>query len=173
MTINGSAALACQKLAKDYADADMVTLEPLAFYPIVKDLVVDLEPFFERMRTIHPDSWGTVNPVEVSRELRMSQTEHSEIVDAIKCVMCGCCTASCPVNLKEEPEYIGPASSLRATRYIFDTRLRDSEERMDIAERLHGVWSCKTYWRCTQVCPKGIQVTRNILKTKTRLLGRA
>ncbi len=104
--------------------------------------------------------------------MRMSQSDHAEIVDAIKCVMCGCCTASCPVNLGEEPEYIGPAASLRATRYIFDTRLGDSEERMDIAERPHGVWSCKTYWRCTRVCPKGIQVTQNILKTKTRLLNR-
>lgn len=172
MTINGTAALACQKLARDYADAEVVTVEPLTFFPIVKDLVVDMEPFFERMRIIHPEGWGAVNPVEVAQEMRMSQSDHAEIVDAIKCVMCGCCTASCPVNLEEEPEYIGPAASLRATRYIFDTRLGDSEERMDIAERPHGVWSCKTYWRCTRVCPKGIQVTQNILKTKTRLLNR-
>jgi len=172
MTINGTAALACQKLVRDYADAELVTVEPLAFFPIVKDLVVDMEPFFERMRAIHPEGWGAVNPVEVTQELRMSQAEHAEIVDTIKCVMCGCCIASCPVNLEEEPEYIGPAASLRATRYIFDTRLGDSEERMDIAERPHGVWSCKTYWRCTKVCPKGIQITQNILKTKTRLFGR-
>ena len=75
-------------------------------------------------------------------------------------------------NEEEDPENIGPAASLRATRYIFDTRLGDSEERMDIAGKPHGVWSCKTYWRCTRVCPKGIQVTKNILKTKTRLYAR-
>ena len=172
MTINGTAALACQKLVRDYAEADVVTVEPLAFYPIVKDLVVDMEPFFERILAIQPEGWGAMNPVEVVQEIRMSQLEYTEIVDAIKCVMCGCCTASCPVNLEEEPKYIGPAASLRATRYIFDPRLRDSEERMDIAARNHGVWSCKTYWQCTRVCPKGIQVTRNILKTKTKLFNR-
>jgi succinate dehydrogenase / fumarate reductase iron-sulfur subunit len=146
MTINGTATLACQKLVRDYDEAEVVTVEPLAFYPIVKDLVVDMEPFFERMRAIHPESWGTVNPVDVAHELGMSKAEHTEIVDAVKCVMCGCCTASCPVNLEEDPEYIGPAASLRATRYIFDTRLGDSEERMEI--------------------------TQNILKTKTRLYAR-
>ena len=172
MTINGIAALACQKLVKDYSDCEVVTVEPLSFFPIVKDLVVDMDPFFERMRVIHPEEWGTVNPIEIARELQMSQEEHAEIIDTIKCVMCGCCTASCPVNLKEEPEFIGPAASLRATRYIFDTRLGDNMERMDIAESPHGIWSCKTYWRCTRICPKGIQVTQNILKTKVKLLRR-
>lgn len=170
MTINGTAALACQKLVKNYADSTVITVEPLAFFPIVKDLVVDMDPFFERMRIIHPDGWSTVSPVEVSQEFHMSPLDHAEIVDAIKCVMCGCCTATCPVNLKEDPDFIGPAASLRATRYIFDTRLRDSEERLSILGRTHGVLSCKTYWRCTKICPKGIAVTKNILKVKTKLL---
>ena len=170
MTINGRAGLACQRLVRDFPEGEVIRVEPLGFFPIVKDLVVDMEPFFERLRSIHPEGWGRVSPVVVSGELHQSPAEHAEIVDAIKCVMCGCCTASCPVNLEEDPEYIGPASALRAKRYIFDTRLRDVDERLDIAERPHGVWSCMTYYKCTEVCPKGIRVTRNILNLKSRIL---
>jgi len=157
---------------KDFPEGEVIQAEPLGFFPIVKDLVVDMEPFFERMRSIHPEGWGRVSPVVVSGELHQSPAEHAEIVDAIKCIMCGCCTASCPVNMEEDSEYIGPAAALRAQRYIFDTRLKDINERMDIAEKPHGVWSCMTYYRCTEVCPKGIQVTQNILNLKSRLLKR-
>ena len=170
VTINGTATLACQKLVKNFEGTKVITVEPLAFFPIIKDLVVDMEPFFERMRNIHPAEWETVNPVKISQEFLMSPSDHAEIVDAIKCVMCGCCTSTCPVNLNEEPNFIGPAASLRATRYIFDTRLKDSKVRMKILGRNHGVWSCKTYWRCTRICPKGIEITKKILKVKTKML---
>jgi len=171
MTINGEAALACQKLARDFVDSEEIIIEPLSFFPIVKDLVVDMEPFFQRMRSIHPEGWGEISPVEAVNELQQSPVDHKEIVDAIKCIMCGCCTASCPVNKEEDPEYIGPAAALRAKRYIFDTRLKHRVERIEFVEKPHGVWSCQTYWECTKVCPKGIQVTQNILALKTRLLS--
>jgi succinate dehydrogenase / fumarate reductase iron-sulfur subunit len=170
MTINGTAALACQKLVKDFKEEDEIILEPLSFFPIIKDLIVDMEPFFERMRSIHPEGWGKFSPVDLAKEIHQSPTEHAEIVDTIKCVMCGCCTASCPVNRDEDSEYIGPAAVLRAKRYIFDTRLKETQERMKIVEKPHGVWSCMTYWECTNVCPKNIQVTQNILNLKTKLL---
>ena len=149
-----------------------ILIEPLPNMAVLKDLVVDMDPFFERMRAIHPESWRTISPVEISEEFRQSQENHRDIQDAIKCIMCGCCTASCPINLEEEHEYMGPAAALRATRYIFDTRIMDTEARMDILDRPHGIWACKTYWRCTQVCPKGIHVTMNITKSKTKLLLR-
>jgi succinate dehydrogenase / fumarate reductase iron-sulfur subunit len=172
VTINGKAGLACQNLVKDYLEKREITIEPLSFFPIVKDLVVDMDPFFERMRAIHPESWKTISPIEVSEEFRQSQEDHRKIKDAVKCIMCGCCTASCPVNLNEEPEFMGPAAALRATRYIFDTRFIDTEARMDIIDKPHGIWDCKTFWRCTQVCPKGIQVAMKITNSKTKLLMR-
>ena len=167
VTINGFAALACQKLVKHYRDE--IKIEPLGFFPIVKDLIVDMDVFFERMKNIHPETWGKFSPVLVSKQLHQSPTEYNDIVDAIRCVMCGCCTAQCPVTREEEPEFIGPAAVLRSKRYIFDTRMQDTNERKQIIEKPHGVWSCKTYWRCTRVCPKGIQVTRNILDLKDEL----
>jgi succinate dehydrogenase / fumarate reductase iron-sulfur subunit len=84
--------------------------------------------------------------------------------------MCACCVAACPVMLREEPDFIGPAAVLRAQRYIFDSRVTDTSERMKILEKPHGIWSCKSYYRCTQVCPKKIKVTEAILKTKEKIL---
>jgi succinate dehydrogenase / fumarate reductase iron-sulfur subunit len=167
VTINGLATLACQKLVKHYKHE--IKIEPLGFFPIVKDLIVEMDIFFERIKNIHPENWGKISPVTASRQLHQSQAEYNQIVDAIKCVMCGCCTAQCPVTREEEPEFIGPAAVLRAKRYIFDTRLLYKNERRQIIGEPHGVWSCKTYWQCTRVCPKGIQVTRNILDLKAEL----
>jgi succinate dehydrogenase / fumarate reductase iron-sulfur subunit len=72
--------------------------------------------------------------------------------------------------LNEEPDFIGPAAILRAQRYIFDSRVTDKLERMRVLEKPQGIWSCKTYYRCTQVCPKKIKVTEAILKTKKKIL---
>jgi len=171
MTINGLASLGCQKLVKHYARLPEIKVEPLGFFPVVKDLVVDMEPFFERMRSIHPENWGRINPVEISKQLHQSQEEHGRIVEAIKCIMCGSCTAQCPVVREEDQEFIGPAAVLRAKRYIFDTRMRDIEERKQVIDAQHGVWSCDTRWLCTKVCPKGIKVTQNILDLKAALIN--
>ena len=171
MVINGQFDLACRTML-DSLESSLIVIEPLPNLEVQKDLAVDMEPFFERIRSIHPKGWGKMSPVEIARELHQSPEEHVEIVDAIKCIMCGCCTSSCPVNLEEDSEYIGPAAVLRSQRYIFDTRLKDVDERMDITEKPHGVWSCMTYYKCTDVCPKGIKVTQNILNLKSRLLER-
>jgi succinate dehydrogenase/fumarate reductase flavoprotein subunit len=81
-----------------------------------------------------------------------------------------CCVAACPVNQKEETAFIGPAALLRAQRYIFDTRTADSIKRMQVLEKPHGIWSCKSYAQCTRVCPKKIRVTEAILRTKKKIL---
>jgi succinate dehydrogenase / fumarate reductase iron-sulfur subunit len=170
MTINGVPALACQKLVKDYDNTREIVIEPLKFFPVVKDLIVDLQPFFERIKAIHPEKIETTLGGEMKREFTQTVKERDLINDAIKCILCACCIAACPVMLKEEPEFIGPATVLRAQRYIFDSRLTDSAERMKILEKPHEIWSCKTYYKCTQVCPKQIKVTEAILKTKKKIL---
>jgi len=171
MTINGVASLACQKLVKDYDHTNDILIEPLQFFPIIKDLVVDMTPFFQRMKATHPLSEENVTKVEEGKELKQTIEERAIFDDAIKCIMCACCTASCPVVLKEEPEFIGPAAVLRAQRHIFDTRVKDVLERMKIMEEPHGIWSCRTYFKCTEVCPKKIKVTEAILQTKRKILS--
>jgi len=171
LTINGSSALACQKLVKDYDYSKEVVVEPLKFFPTTKDLIVDMEPFFARIRAVHPEREPQVPVDETITTERIQSTEERSIFDdAVKCILCACCVAACPVNLKEEPEFIGPAALLRAQRYIFDSRTQDTAERMKVLEKPHGVWSCKSYYQCTRVCPKKIRVTEAILQTKKKIL---
>jgi succinate dehydrogenase / fumarate reductase iron-sulfur subunit len=170
MTINGTPALACQKLVKDYDVSKEILVEPLQFFTVVKDLVVDLEPFFAREKSVHPAQGITLTPATEDEEHLQTRQEHGKLSDDIKCIMCACCVAACPVNLKEDPAYVGPAAVVRAHRYIFDSRVSDPEDRMKIMDKPHGVWSCKSYFRCTQVCPKEIKVTQHILETKRRIL---
>jgi succinate dehydrogenase / fumarate reductase iron-sulfur subunit len=161
VTINGAAGLACQRLIGDFEGREIV-VEPLSFFPVVKDLVVDLSTFFARMRTVHPGGWDRIDPTEAVEEARQSESERRTIEDATRCIQCGCCTASCPVNLRDDPEYIGPAAALLLQRYIFDTRTKNVKAWVEIAASLHGSIACRNYFNCTQVCPKGIKVTKSI-----------
>lgn len=170
MTINGIAALACQKLIKDYDYSKEIVVEPLQFFPVIKDLVVDMTPFFEREKAVHPPQGISMTDVEEGKEHKQTIEERAQFDEDIKCIMCACCIAACPVNLKEDPAYVGPAAIVRAHRYIFDSRMKDTMERMKIMDKPHGIWSCKTYWKCTQVCPKKIPITKHILETKTKIL---
>jgi succinate dehydrogenase / fumarate reductase iron-sulfur subunit len=133
---------------------------------------MDLEPFFARIKSIRPKTNKPESPAEDAgeKERLQSMEEHSLFDDAIKCILCACCVAACPVNLKEESEFVGPAALLRAQKYIFDSRTKDVPERMRVLEKPHGVWSCKSYYQCTRVCPKKIRVTEAILKTKKKIL---
>jgi succinate dehydrogenase / fumarate reductase, iron-sulfur subunit len=168
VTMNGVTGLACQRLVGEF-DGDEIVVEPLSFFPVVKDLVVDLSPFFSRMRAAHPEGWLRMDPAEVVEEARQAESDRRAIKDATKCIQCGCCTASCPVNLRDDPEYIGPSAALLLQRYIFDTRTRDVEAWVEVASRPHGSVACKNYFKCTLVCPKGIEVTKAINLTNARI----
>ena len=170
VTINGIAALACQKLVKDYENKEELLIEPLKYFPVIKDLNVDLEPFYERIKAINPSSQEKSLDQPLDKERLQSEEERSRIDDAVKCILCGCCVGSCPVMLEQEPRFIGPAAILRAQKYIFDSRSTDVAERMQIMEKPYGIWGCKSYYMCTLVCPKKIKVTEAILKTKKKII---
>jgi succinate dehydrogenase / fumarate reductase iron-sulfur subunit len=170
VSINGIPSLACQKLVKDYDNTQELLVEPLKFFPIIKDLIVDMEPFFKRIEAIHPNT-PQVSPVDsTNSENLQSIEERSRIEDAVKCIVCGCCVAACPVILEQEPKFIGPATILRAQKYIFDSRRTDVAERMHVMEKPYGIWGCKSYYMCTVVCPKKIKVTEQIIKTKKKII---
>lgn len=171
VTINGVPALACQKLVKDYDYNQEITVEPLKFFPVVKDLNVNLKPFFRRINAIQPQP-PMQSPEETAGTERLqTPEERGRIDDAVKCILCGCCVAACPVILEQEQRFIGPAALLRAEKYIFDSRRSDAVERMKMLEKPYGIWGCKSYYMCTIVCPKGIKVTEQILKTKKKIIG--
>jgi succinate dehydrogenase / fumarate reductase iron-sulfur subunit len=159
MKINGRCALACQKLVKDYRDADQVVLEPLPHFKVLKDLVVDMEGFLEEVRAFRP---YLISLMEVpEKELTQAPEDRKKVDDVIRCILCACCTGACPV-MDENPEYVGPAALVWAYRYIFDSRDGEHAERLKKANDPNGAWPCVNYFECTRVCPKEIPVTKSI-----------
>jgi succinate dehydrogenase / fumarate reductase iron-sulfur subunit len=169
MRINGLTSLACQKLVKDFKENEEVLIEPLQVFRVIKDLVVDMEPFFERYNSIRP--YLITKTPEPDKERLQSIEEHKKFEEAIRCILCACCTASCPVNQDKLTEaYIGPAALVRSFRYLFDSRDEGSKERIALLDNKDGAWGCQTKWMCTKVCPKEIPVTKQIFEIKKRIL---
>jgi succinate dehydrogenase / fumarate reductase, iron-sulfur subunit len=170
LTINGSPALACQKLVRDCNPEKEIIIEPLNFFPVIKDLIVDMDPFFERIKLFGLKKPKSVKASVTGKEHTQVPEERNLFDDAVKCIFCACCLAACPVMLTADSDFVGPAAILHAQRYIFDSRVTDNMERMNILEKPHGIWSCKTFYKCTQFCPKNIKVTKAILDTKKKIL---
>jgi succinate dehydrogenase / fumarate reductase iron-sulfur subunit len=168
MRINGICGVPCQKLVKAYPE---VLIEPLPVFNVIKDLVVDLEPFFERYNSIKPYLITETDPPERERIQFPKKPEEERMFEAaVRCILCACCTAACPINQnRETAAYVGPAALVRAYRYLFDPRDEGTEERIKILDRPDGAWGCQTKWKCTEVCPKEIPVTKQIGQIKRRI----
>jgi succinate dehydrogenase / fumarate reductase iron-sulfur subunit len=162
MKINGTCRLACQALVKDYQCPEVV-LEPLPGFKVLKDLVVDMDKFLEGIQLIRPHLLSSADPPE--NERRQTPEERNKLDEVIRCILCACCTASCPVS-GINPQYIGPAALVWAFRYIFDSRDEDPLERLKQIDNPAGVWGCVNHFECTRVCPKEIPVTKSINQLK-------
>jgi succinate dehydrogenase / fumarate reductase, iron-sulfur subunit len=163
MVINGRIALACQKLIRDFKTGNNFVIEPLPLFRVLKDLIVDLDPFFEMHRRVRP---FLINQEEVPEKERHQSPDQQKVIDpALRCILCASCTAACPIS-RVNPEYVGPAALLRAFRYVYDDRDTDTVARLTELNTEDGAWGCKTMWWCTEVCPKGIPVTRCIGQIK-------
>ena len=158
MKINGRCALACQKLAKDY-QGQLITLEPLPAFRVLKDLIVDLRPFFDKVRIIRPYLIAPEPPPE--KERHQAPDDRARLDQVIRCILCACCVASCPVSNKEE-RFLGPAPLVWAFRFIFDSRDVDKQARLRQLDDPQGAWGCENHFECTRVCPKEIPVTKSI-----------
>jgi succinate dehydrogenase / fumarate reductase iron-sulfur subunit len=170
LTINSQPALACQKLVKDYDFTKEILVEPLKYFEVVKDLIVNIDPFFKRIKSITPKT-KRHSVLETPEKERIQSIERRNLFDdALKCILCECCYGACPVLTEQDNEFVGPAAILRAQRYIFDSRTIDVKERSQILQKHHGIWGCKSYYMCTMVCPKNIKVTQAILKTKKKIV---
>lgn len=169
MRINGVCALACQKLVRDYADSEWITLEPLPFFRVRKDLIVDMEDFFARVDAVRPYLIPAESPPE--KEYSQSPDEHRKQEDVIRCILCACCTGACPV-MRENPDYFGPAALVWAYRYLYDSRDGRFGERLESLNAPDAVWSCANHFDCTRVCPKQIPVTKSINEIKREIRKR-
>ena len=167
MRINGVNRLACKVLVRDLPDEIMI--EPIKGLPLEKDLVVDMEPFFEAYRAVKPFLITYGN--QPSREWRQSQDDRERFDDTTKCILCAACTTSCPVYWTDG-SYFGPAAIVNAHRFIFDSRDQGGDERLEILNDREGVWRCRTTFNCTEACPRGIEITKAIAEVKRALLFR-
>jgi len=168
MRIDGICGLPCQKLVRKFNGE--ILIEPLPVFKVVKDLIVDLDPFLERYQSIKP-YLITKNPPPDQERIQLPDQQHL-FEEAIRCILCACCTASCPVNQNKETEaYVGPAALVRAYRYLFDSRDEALDERIALLDQKDGAWGCQTLWKCTEVCPKEIPVTKQIGQIKKRIYG--
>lgn len=165
MVINGRNRLACKVLVRDLKSP--VSVEPLRGFPVVKDLVVDMEPFFAKYRSIKPYLINDTRPPE--KERVQSAAEHARFEDSTKCILCGACTGSCP-SFWANPNYVGPAAIVNAHRFIFDSRDEGAAERLRVLSESDGVWPCRTIFNCTFACPREIEVTRAIQEVKQAIV---
>lgn len=159
MRINGVCALACQKLVGDYADLEELTIEPLPFFKVRKDLIVDMDDFLARVDAMRP--YLIPGDAAPEKERLQSPQDHAKVEDVIRCILCACCTGSCPV-MRENPDYVGPAALVWAYRYLYDTRDGQFSSRLEQLNEPNGVWPCENYFECTRVCPKNIPITKSI-----------
>ncbi|HEY8986658.1 MAG TPA: succinate dehydrogenase iron-sulfur subunit [Streptomyces sp.] len=170
MRINGKNRLACKTLIKDINPAKPITIEPIKGLTVLKDLVVDMEPFFQAYRDVMP-FLITKDTNEPTRERLQSAEDRERFDDTTKCILCAACTSSCPV-FWNDGQYFGPAAIVNAHRFIFDSRDEAGEQRLEILNDRDGVWRCRTTFNCTDACPRGIEVTKAIQEVKRALITR-
>ncbi|SDL88587.1 succinate dehydrogenase iron-sulfur subunit [Streptomyces wuyuanensis] len=169
MRINGKNRLACKTLIKDINPDKPITIEAIKGLTVLKDLVVDMEPFFQAYRDVMPFLVTKGN--EPTRERLQSAEDRERFDDTTKCILCAACTSSCPV-FWNDGQYFGPAAIVNAHRFIFDSRDEAGEQRLEILNDKDGVWRCRTTFNCTDACPRGIEVTKAIQEVKRALITR-
>ncbi|MET7324871.1 succinate dehydrogenase iron-sulfur subunit [Streptomyces sp. NPDC005549] len=170
MRINGKNRLACKTLIKDLSPEKPITVEPIKGLTVLKDLVVDMEPFFQAYRDVMP-FLITKDTNEPTRERLQTAEDRERFDDTTKCILCAACTSSCPV-FWNDGQYFGPAAIVNAHRFIFDSRDEAGEQRLEILNDRDGVWRCRTTFNCTDACPRGIEVTKAIAEVKRALITR-
>jgi len=167
--INGANALACKtlvrRLAPEGSEQVSIQIEPILGLRVLKDLIVDMDPFFDHYRSVLPYFINEEPVPENGRERLQTIEDRARFDDTTKCILCAACTTSCP-SFWSNDSYIGPAAIVQAHRFIFDTRDEAYAQRLDIVSDQAGVWRCRTIFNCTSACPREIEVTKAIAEVK-------
>jgi succinate dehydrogenase / fumarate reductase, iron-sulfur subunit len=168
MNIDGLNTLACTHDMKD--SAEVIRVLPLPHMPVVKDLVPDLTNFYAQQASIQP--WlETVSPTP-EREWRQSHEEREKLDGLYECILCACCSTSCPSYWWNADRYLGPAALIQAARWINDSRDEAKGARLDNLEDPFRLYRCHTIMNCTKACPKGLNPAKAIADIKKLLVER-
>ena len=163
MRMDGRAVLACKERMKPIVDSGHVpVISAMGNMPIVKDLVVDMDPFWGKIRAVKP--WLDPGYDEVSEKERIvSQQQMNVIHKEALCIMCGCCVSECN-SMESDPEFMGPAALAKGFRFVGDARDHDDVPRLNALNEEHGIWDCTRCYFCNERCPKGVDPRDAIAK---------
>jgi succinate dehydrogenase / fumarate reductase iron-sulfur subunit len=167
MRVNGNVVLACRTHVEELMKKPAL-IEPLPYFPVICDLIVDMSAFFEHYEKIEPYLHG--KPVTRHQEYRMEEEERKEIDPYINCILCGICFGVCPA-FERDSEFLGPAILTKAFRFFIDPRDKRNGEILRITDSHGGVWGCNTVFQCVKVCPKEVPPTHAIVKMRRKILG--
>ena len=171
LNMNGKNGLACITPLSDLKTSTIV-LRPLPGLPVVRDLIIDMTQFYNQYEKIKPYliNDGKETP---AREHLQSVEEREQLDGLYECILCACCSTSCPSFWWNPDKFIGPAGLLHAYRFLIDSRDTATEERLDDLEDAYSVFRCHGIMNCVDVCPKGLNPTKAIGHIKSMLLSRA
>ena len=167
MNINGKNTLACTKAIADYSGT--IKIYPLPHMAVVKDLVADMTHFYEQYASIKP--WlESKTPAPATTERLQSKEERAKLDGLYECVLCACCSTSCPSYWWNSDKYLGPAVLLQAYRWLVDSRDENTDVRLEELDDAFKLYRCHTIMNCTDTCPKGLNPAKTIAETKKLLV---
>jgi succinate dehydrogenase / fumarate reductase iron-sulfur subunit len=165
MNMNGKNGLACVTPIRSFS-SNRITLRPFPGMPVIRDLIVDMEPFYKQYEKVEPYLQNSEPP---PTKERLQTPEEREKLDGLyECIMCGCCSSACPSYWWNPDKFIGPAAAIQATRFILDSRDTHTRKRVEKLNDAYSVFRCRSIMSCVDVCPKGLNPTEaigNIRKT--------
>ena len=171
VNMNGKNGLACITPISDVAKRGKLSIKPLPGLPVIRDLVVDMEQFYDSYKKIQPYLINKDMPPE---QERLQSPEEREKLDGLyECILCACCSTACPSFWWNPDKFIGPSGLLQAYRFLADSRDTATEERLANLEDPFSVFRCRGIMNCVNVCPKGLNPTRAIGHIRNMLLKRA
>ncbi|MDH5796021.1 MAG: succinate dehydrogenase iron-sulfur subunit [Anaplasmataceae bacterium] len=167
MNINGKNTLACIQKINEYKTLKVF---PLPHMPVIKDLVPDMTQFYSQYYSIDPWLKSNVDPISNKTERLQSIEDREKLNGLYDCILCACCSTSCPSYWWNQGKYIGPAALLQANRWIEDSRDTQKRERLDKLQDHFSLYRCHTIMNCTQTCPKGLNPAKAIANIKKEMI---
>ncbi len=168
MNINGKNRLACVTSIRELAQP--VVLRPLPGLPVVRDLIVDLTPFWTQYHSVRP--WLINDTPPPARERLQSPSQREALNGLYECILCACCTSACPSFWWNPDRFVGPAGLLQACRFLVDSRDSATSVRLDDLEDAYRLFRCRTIMNCTDVCPKGLSPAAAISDIRSMMVRR-
>lgn len=169
MNINGTNGLACVTHLSALK-TDKIVLRPLPGFPVVRDLVVDMNQFYQQYERVEP--YLQNDNVPPARERLQSPEERAKLDGLYECILCACCTSSCPSYWWNPDKFVGPAGLLQARRFLADSRDTATDHRLERLQDPFSVFRCRTIMNCANVCPKGLNPTKAIGEIRKQMLTR-